>query len=380
MATQKIWGYDEARENFYRPYDNLRKMHPAFSGMSIEQLQNVHNTPGLEGLFGSGEGGGGPVSPVGVGHRTWREVMLGGLPPGLAMQAQNWTDAQLESYTRQNGLLGGKEESFGEILKEGAGIVTPFALSMLGANYLSGLGGAGELAGGAMDMGGLGAGEAMGLGGGYTSPALGATAAEGLYTFPGEAAVGNAAYPAGTATSSGVGGGLWSGIKGAASSIKDVGGLGGLKNLFAPVDEGMNDLFGNDWGAKAAGSIPILAAMDYAKSQSPFDTSRLESTYNQFDPSALAYEYDQNTARGRDSLTSGLQSRGVMGSSFGNNDITNFQTSRDLGRRSLVNQGLAARGGLASSILDAQVKERALKNDLYGRSLMALGNVLGGRR
>lgn len=129
----------------------------------------------------------------------------------------------------------------------------------------------------------------------------------------------------------------------------------------------------------AAALAPILAAISYAKSQGPFDTSRLTSTYDQFQPEALAFEYDQNTARGRDALTSSLTNRGVMGSSFGNMDITNFQTSRDLGRRSLVNQGLAARGGIANSIIDAEAKERALKNQLYGTSLLALGNVFGGR-
>jgi hypothetical protein len=60
-------------------------------------------------------------------------------------------------------------------------------------------------------------------------------------------------------------------------------------------------------------------------------------------------------------------------------DLTNFNTSRDLGRRSLVNQGLAQRGNIAATMLDAKVKERGLKNDLYGRSLLALGNIFGGR-
>ena len=128
----------------------------------------------------------------------------------------------------------------------------------------------------------------------------------------------------------------------------------------------------------AAALAPILAAITYAKNQGPFDTSRLESTYDTFDPNALTFEYDQNTARGRDALTSSLTQRNVMGSSFGNMDITNYNTSRDLGRRSIINQGLMARTDPAKAILDAQVKERALKNDLYGRSLLALGNVFGG--
>jgi hypothetical protein len=132
-------------------------------------------------------------------------------------------------------------------------------------------------------------------------------------------------------------------------------------------------------GNTAAALAPIIAAIAYAKNQGPFDTSRLTSTYDQFEPDALAYDFDQNTNAGRNALTSSLTNRGVMGSSFGNMDLTNFQTTRDLGRRSLVNQGLAVRGGLANNILEAQVKERQLKNQLYGTSLLALGNVFGGR-
>lgn len=166
------------------------------------------------------------------------------------------------------------------------------------------------------------------------------------------------------------------GLDGAASGLGKLGGglLGGLGGLFGGI-KGMLPS-----GSTAAAMAPILAAIAYAKNQGPFDTSRLTSTYDQFDPAALAYEYDQNTARGRSDLTSSLSNRGVMGSSFANNDLTNFGTSRDLGRRSLINQGLVARGGLAGNILDAEVKERALKNDLYGKALLATGNVFGGRK
>ena len=129
----------------------------------------------------------------------------------------------------------------------------------------------------------------------------------------------------------------------------------------------------------AAALAPILAAISYARSQGPFNTSRMESTYDQFDPSAVAYEYDQNTLAGRGALTSSLQNRGVMGSSFGNMDMTNFNTTRDLGRRSLVNTGIAARGDMAKALLDAEFKERQLKNNLYGTSLLALGNVFGAK-
>lgn len=132
-------------------------------------------------------------------------------------------------------------------------------------------------------------------------------------------------------------------------------------------------------GDVTAALVPILAAISYARNQGPFDTSRLSSTYDEFSPDALAFEYDQNTSRGRNALTSSLSQRGVIGSSFGNMDLTNFQTSRDLGRRSLINQGLAQKGNIGATLLDAEIKERALKNQLYGQSLLAIGNVFGGK-
>jgi hypothetical protein len=158
------------------------------------------------------------------------------------------------------------------------------------------------------------------------------------------------------------GGSLARGLLGGAGDI-----MGGLGRFLPSADN-------------ALAMAPILAAIAYARNQGGFDTSRLEDTYNQFDPNTVAYEYDQNTVRGREGLNSSLTNRGVMGSSFGNNDITNFNTTRDMGRRSLINQGVLARADPAKSILDAQIKERAIKNNLYGQSLLAMGNVFGGRK
>lgn len=130
----------------------------------------------------------------------------------------------------------------------------------------------------------------------------------------------------------------------------------------------------------AAALAPILAGIGYAKNQGPFDTSRFESLYSQFNPNALAGSYDQNTSLGRSSLESGLAARGLSGSTFGNDSLTNFNTARDVGRAELISKGSLGAASLASPILDAQIKERALKNDLYGRALYAVGNVFGGRR
>jgi hypothetical protein len=273
-------------------------------------------------------------------------------------------------------------------------MATPLAVmagTALGGNALFGPGGmfagSGAAAGGlAEEMAALGIadGGAAGLAGGAAGGA-GAAGSEYLASLDAaDAVLGqdmlNLASTQGVDLSP-----LWnSNVFGAAGGAAAASGLGGL---IKGIGSGFKDLLGGVKGLMPSGgafdtalaTAPVLAAINYAKNQSPFDVSRLEDTYNQFSPDALAYEFDQNTARGRDALTSSLTNRGVMGSSFGNMDLTNFQTSRDLGRRSLVNQGLAQRGNIAATMLDAKVKERGLKNDLYGRSLLALGNIFGGR-
>lgn len=130
----------------------------------------------------------------------------------------------------------------------------------------------------------------------------------------------------------------------------------------------------------AAGIAPGLAAIAYAKNQGPFDTSRMTSLYDQYNPQALAGQYDINTGLGRTSLESSNAARGLSGSTFGNDSMNNFNTSRDIGRSQLVSQGALGANGIASSILDAQIKHRALQNDLYGRALYSIGNVFGGKR
>jgi hypothetical protein len=203
----------------------------------------------------------------------------------------------------------------------------------------------------------------------------------GMFAGSGAAAGGLAEEMAALGIADGGAAGLAGGAAGGAAAASGLGGLvKGIGSGFKDLLGGVKSLLPSGGAFDTAlATAPVLAAINYAKNQSPFDLSRLEDTYNQFDPNALAYEFDQNTARGRDALTSSLTNRGVMGSSFGNMDLTNFNTSRDLGRRSLVNQGLAQRGNIAATMLDAKVKERGLKNDLYGRSLLALGNIFGGR-
>lgn len=152
-----------------------------------------------------------------------------------------------------------------------------------------------------------------------------------------------------------------------------------LKSLFSQGDGGAfgkGGLFGGDFLSRSLALAPSLAAINYAKNQDPFDISRLESAYDQVDPQSLTREYDINTGLGRRDLKSSLDRRGVMGSSFANQDLYNYNTSRDLGRSSLLTSGASTQANIASQILNAEVKERELKNNLYGRALLALSGGL----
>lgn len=252
-----------------------------------------------------------------------------------------------------------------------------------------------------------------------------------------------------------------------------------LKNIFG----GQGSIADNVAGlltspvANGGGSLlamaPSLAAINYAKNQSAFNTdpltqvynnagnvggtqfntSNLQSLYNQnlggnLDTSKLtdlygqlqgnqsAYmnsltnPYDQQTASGRGQLTQSLGQRGVLGSSFGAMDLANYDTTRDRGRADIVAQGMNnqigqqaniagalvnaqnqdrnfglsamnAKAGIANNILgaqqsqanlglagtalqnqaannilNAQIKERELRNNLYGSALYALAGGL----
>jgi hypothetical protein len=94
---------------------------------------------------------------------------------------------------------------------------------------------------------------------------------------------------------------------------------------------------------------------------------------------AVLNPYDQQTATGLGSLTQSLGSRGVMGSSFGNADITNYNTTRDMGRGDLLAKtDLAVTGtksDLFSKILQGQTQKNTNRNLLLGAGLSASGKM-----
>ncbi len=162
--------------------------------------------------------------------------------------------------------------------------------------------------------------------------------------------------------------------------------LNSLKNLFGGsggTGVNLGGLLGGggigDLLSKGLAVAPSLAAINYARNQTPFDTSKLESIYGQYSPSGQTFQYDQASGAGRGQLASNLERRGIMGSSFGDQSIANYDTTRTLGRNALLNQGATTQANIANSIIAAQAKDRELKNTLYGSALYALAGGLAPR-
>jgi hypothetical protein len=130
------------------------------------------------------------------------------------------------------------------------------------------------------------------------------------------------------------------------------------------------------WWRPLVSTAPALAAIAYARNQNPYDTSRLTSLFGEYNPEAQANIYDVNTGLGRTSLTDSLARRGVSGSIFGDQSLTNFDTARGLERGSLINQGVGTSAGIAGQILNADAVGTDQRNKLYGRALLALSGGL----
>jgi len=111
----------------------------------------------------------------------------------------------------------------------------------------------------------------------------------------------------------------------------------------------------------------------YGRNTMPNDVSLLEKSYANLDPNALTYQYDLNTAQGRNQLNSGLASRGLTGSSFGNSDVTNYNTVRDLGRRSLLNSGEKDKAMVADALYKSKYRNWQANTGMIGQGLNQIG-------
>lgn len=94
---------------------------------------------------------------------------------------------------------------------------------------------------------------------------------------------------------------------------------------------------------------------------------------------SITNPYDLQTGQGRTALSQSLQQRGVGGSSFGNQQLGNFDYQRGLGRGDLATRAAAGvagtQGQLYSNALHGIVGGNAAYNSLLGAGLGASGSL-----
>jgi hypothetical protein len=81
---------------------------------------------------------------------------------------------------------------------------------------------------------------------------------------------------------------------------------------------------------------------------------------------SLTDPYNEQTAQGYGALTQSLGQRGVMGSSFGDQALTNYNLDRSRGLADVMGKG-------QMNMADTQLKQQAVNNALYGRAFDVLG-------
>lgn len=97
---------------------------------------------------------------------------------------------------------------------------------------------------------------------------------------------------------------------------------------------------------------------------------------------SITNPYDLQTGQGRTALSQSLQQRGVGGSSFGNQQLGNYDYQRGLGRGDLATRAGTAvagtQGQLYSNALHGMVGANAAYNNLLGAGLGASGSLFNG--
>jgi hypothetical protein len=203
--------------------------------------------------------------------------------------------------------------------------------------------------------------------------------------------------PAGSGGTSGVGG-TGSGGGGSGGGFP----IGAGLDLAARLAPGLGALaFAQSQGSVDTSPISNLLGNGASTFNSPFDTTRLNNLYEHAPPdtsrlsslysqvgditgrntaSALT-NFDLKTGQARGDLRNGLERRGVLGSSFGNMDIGNFDTmagnQRGMLEGQLGLQGVAAQAGLANNMLGA---EQAYRQQQGGLANSLLGAEQGQRQ
>ena len=135
-------------------------------------------------------------------------------------------------------------------------------------------------------------------------------------------------------------------------------------------------------------STPFLLALAEANKQGgdiKGTIGRMEGLYGQAGANqgpfldAVIQPYRRQTVAGRDALMSSLGQRRVLGSSFGNQDLTSYDTSRSLGEGELAAKALTSslglQGDLAKNIGGFQTQAATNRNLLLGAGLSASGKL-----
>ena len=153
-------------------------------------------------------------------------------------------------------------------------------------------------------------------------------------------------------------------------------GGGSIFNNFGPGSNGggLLDGIANDPLGSAFSATPFLLALTEANKQG----KDIDQVLGEFRGQNSGYlqsilrPYDIDTSAKRTELLSSLGERGVAGSSFGNQQLGNFDYLRDVGRGDLSSRAQVA---TFAPTLDAITKRNTNRNMLLGAGLNASGRL-----
>jgi hypothetical protein len=145
-------------------------------------------------------------------------------------------------------------------------------------------------------------------------------------------------------------------------------------------------LTGSNSGPNLPSLAPGLAALQYARQQTPVDTSQLQSVFNQAGANAPLFvqaaqdPLKQAQAGGYGDILNSQAQRGIRGSSFGDQSIANYMTDTNRGiadaGTNAAQAALGLQGQLGGQISNLNALSQQMKNNLYGRAFSSLGQGL----
>lgn len=167
-------------------------------------------------------------------------------------------------------------------------------------------------------------------------------------------------------------------------SVFSSGGEGGQKTLGQSI---LGQLGGDPLSA-AFSATPFLLALSEANRQGSDINStigRMQGLESSISGNASPYmnailnPYDQQTGTGRASLLQDQQSRGIRGSSFGDQSLNSYDYTRDLGRGDLASKALLGSAGLQGQLMNSELgainARNTNRNLLLGAGLGASGKL-----